>query len=198
MVNIWPRALCFVAPICFAIAAFGQNAQNTPANSCANTKAGHVCSELATLVIRLQKSVYKPHEPINVELLLRAGEKGVYLPNYFGDFMATCKYGFSANLFSLDGKFTADAPAGCAGDLLHSTSDTALGELHNFVRLGSGETRTWHTTLTTTSLTPGRYRIVAEYLSFAYMMDEVSRLPQVKGLMAHGRITAPPVTVTIR
>lgn len=198
MGNIWLPGLWFVASIGFTLAALGQSAQNGPANSCSNTKAGQVCAERASMMIRLRKSVYKQHEPINVELVLRAGNKGAYLPSYFGSFMATCEHGFSADLFTPDGKLAVDAPDGCAGDRLSSSSDTALSQLHNFVRLSPGETRTWHTTLTTTKLQPGRYQIVAEYLSFAYMIDEVSRLPQVEGLMAQGRITAPLVMVTIR
>jgi hypothetical protein len=197
IVNIWPRLLCLAASVCFASGAYGQNAQDA-ANPCANTKAGQVCSELATLVIRLQKSVYKEHEPVDLEVVLRAGKKGVFLPSYFGDFMKGCRNGFSANLFTLDGSLAADAPSGCAGSWLFSNNDTAQGQLHNFVRLSPGETRTWHTTLATRTLTPGQYRIIAEYLSFAYKMEEVSRLPQVEGLMAQGRITAPPVLVTIR
>ena len=111
--------------------------------------------------------------------------------------MKTCEHGFSANLFSLDGKLAADAPTGCGGSWLFG-NETAMGELHNFVRLRPGETRSWHTTITTKTLKHGRYRMVAEYLSFAHRMEEVSRLPQVEGLMAQGRITAPPVIVTIR
>ena len=198
MGNIWPRVLCLVAATWLASPASGQNAQDTTANPCANTKAGHVCDELATLAIGLQKSVYKDHEPIDVRLVLQAGQKGAYLPSYFGDFMTTCRQGFSANLFTMDGKLATDAPSGCAGSQSYSLSDTALGELHNFVRLSPGETRTWHTTLATTTLRPGQYRVIAEYLSFAYMMEEVSRLPQVGGIMAQGRITAPAVVVTIR
>ena len=196
--NIWLKRFFFVASIGLVSTASGQITRETPANPCANTEAGHVCDELATLSIRLQKSVYRDHEPVDVELVLRAGEKGVFLPSYFGDFMTTCWHGFSANLFTLDGKVAEDAPSGCAGSWLSSSSDTALGELHNFVRLSPGETRMWRTTLTTMTLKPGQYRIIAEYLSFAYMMEEVSRLPQVGGLMAQGRITAPSVIVTIR
>ena len=190
--------LRFVPLSCFALAAFGQGLQNTPADPCASTKVGYVCPELATLAIDLHKRSYKQDEPIRVELVLRAGRKGVFLPSYFGDFMATCIHGFSAHLFTLDDKRTPGAPESCAGSWLFSNSDTALGELHNFVRLNPGETRTWRTTLTPTGLSPGKYWIVAEYLSFAYMIDEVSRLPQVNGLMAQGRISAPRVLVTIR
>jgi hypothetical protein len=198
MGNIWPRVLFFAASICLASTASGQNVQDTPANPCTNTKAGQVCDELATLAIRLQKSVYTEHEPVDVELVLQAGKKGVYLPSYFGDFMATCRNGFSTNLSTLGGKLAADSPSGCGGSWLSSSNDTALGQLHNFVHLSPGETRTWHTTLATTTLMPGQYRVIAEYLSFAYMMEEVSRLPQVGGIMAQGRITAPSVIVTIR
>src|SRR5438552_12285430 len=133
MANIWPRVLFFVASICLASTASGQNAQDTPAGPCANTQAGHVCDELATLAIRLRKSAYTEHQPVDVKLVLRAGKKGVYLPSYFGDFMTTCRNGFSANLFTLGGKLAADAPSGCAGSWLYSSNDTALGELHNFV-----------------------------------------------------------------
>lgn len=198
MGNIWPRVVFFIASICLVSTASGQSTRDTSSNLCANNKAGRVCDELATLSIKLQKSVYKEHEPVDVELVLRAGQKGVFLPSYFGDFMTTCRHGFAANLFTMDGKLATDAPSGCGGSWLSSSSDTASGELHNFVRLRPAETRTWRTTLTTMTLKPGQYRIIAEYLSFAYMMEEVSRLPQVEGLMAQGRISAPSVIVTIR
>jgi hypothetical protein len=156
--NIWEPLLCFAVSICLASEAFGQNAQNTPTTPCASAKAGYVCDELATVAILLQKSVYKKNEPIDVELLLRAGNKGVYLPSYFGDFMTTCRNGFSASLFTLDGKLAPLAPSGCGGSVLHSLDDTALSQLHNFVRLNPGEMRTWYTTPATTTLSPGNIK----------------------------------------
>lgn len=161
---VWSRAIHCVAFICLATTAFGQSVRNVPPDPCSITKAGQVCAELATLVIRLQKSEYKQHEPIDVELVLRAGDRGVYLPDYFGDFMKTCEHGFSANLFTSDGKLAADAPTGCGGSWLFG-NETAISELHNFVRLRPGETRTWHATLTTKTLKHGEYRVIAEYLS---------------------------------
>lgn len=194
---IWLLVLCLAVSVGLTSMAYGQNGQKTAANPRPSVEAGQVCPQLATLVIRLQKSAYKQHDLITVELVLRAGGKGVYLPNYFGDFMATCTNGFSANLFTQDGKLAGDG-RGCGGSVGHSTDDTALGELHNFVHLAPGKTRIWHTALATAGLPPGRYQVVAEYLSSAYMIDKVAHLPQVEGLMAQGRITAPPVIVTIR
>lgn len=60
------------------------------------------------------------------------------------------------------------------------------------------DTRTWKTTVMTTGVPAGSYMLVAEYLSYAYMIEEVAKLPNVNGLMARGHVVAKPVPIRIR
>ena len=144
--------------------------------------------------------MYRQDAPLEVTLTLKAGSNGVYLPAYFGDFMKTCEHGFSATLLTLASKSVDLHAIGCMGGGLHSGPgiDTAQAELTNFVRLEPGEMRTWRTTLKTSALSRGRYCLYGEYLSYAYMIDEVAQLREVKGLMAKGRITATPLLIDLR
>jgi hypothetical protein len=147
--------------------------------------------------MRVSRSNNRRGEPIRVTLTLKAGPNGVYLPAYFADFIKTCEHGFAASLLTPVGKAADPHKSGCVGRGLH-THDTAQTELNNFVRLEPGQIRTWHTTLETAAINPGRYCLYAEYLSFGYMIDDVARLPEVRGLMAKGRITATPIPLDLR
>jgi hypothetical protein len=167
---------------------------------CSSLQGGQVSSALATLRMQTNRIVYRQDAPLEVTLTLKAGSNGVYLPAYFGDFMKTCEHGFSATLLTLAGKSADLHATSCMRGGLHSGPgvDTAQAELANFVRLEPGEMRTWHTTLKTSALSVGRYCLYGEYLSYAYMIDEVARLRKVKGLMAKGRITATPLLIDLR
>ena len=165
-----------------------------------NKPPAYVTDDLATLSLRLNRSKFKAGQHIDVVLILRAGPKGVYMPDYFGDFMETCEHGFSAGILLKAKDIAADPKArGCATGQLHSGPgvDSAESQLHNFIYLKPGERRTWHTELATKAIPPGSYRVVGEYLCYAYMMQEVSRLPQVHSLMAMSRVEAEPVPVQI-
>jgi hypothetical protein len=156
-----------------------------------------VSGALATLRMLANRPNYRRGEPIRVTLTLKAGPNGVYLPAYFADFIKTCEHGFAASLLTPAGKTADPDGPGCVGGGLH-TIDTAQTELNKFVRLEPGEIRTWQTTLETAAIDPGRYCLYAEYLSFGYMIDDVARLPEVRGLMARGRITATPIPLDLR
>ena len=165
---------------------------------CSLIEGEQVSPSLVTLTMHADHSRYRHNAPLEVTLTLKAGSNGVYLPAYFGDFMKTCEHGFSATILTKAGKLADRHPSGCVRDDLRDGSDTAQAELKNFVHLKPGESRTWHTTLKTASLSRGRYRLYGEYISFAYMIDEVGRLPQVGGSMAKGRITAAPISIDLR
>ena len=169
--------------------------QFTP--SASGTSAQSVGGDLAVLRVKLAQSTFRAHQPIKVTLVLQAGPKGVYLPAYFGDFMATCESGFSAVLLTEEGKAADTGLRGCITSGLHSI-DTPEAELSHFVYLKPGESRIWHTNLSTQTIPPGKYRLVAEYLADTYMIHDVAKLPQVHGLMAPGRISAAPVPILIQ
>ena len=86
---------------------------------------------------------------------------------------------------------------GCGGTGGHSFNDTAESEFHNFVYLQPREARTWKTTLKTTRVPSGSYTVAAEYMSYAYMIEAVAKLPKVNGLMAKGKVITKPVPVQI-
>jgi hypothetical protein len=176
------------------------NALAQDLGQCSFLHGEQVSCALATLRVQTDRSMYRKDAPLEVTLTLKAGSNGVYLPAYFDDFMKICEHGFSATLLTMAGK-SADRPAtGCIGGGLHSGPgiDTTQAELTNFIRLEPGEMRTWHTTLKTSALSRGRYCLYAEYLSYAYMIDEIAQLRQVKGLLAKGRITATPLLIDLR
>jgi hypothetical protein len=177
-----------------------QNALAQDLGQCSSLQGAQASSALATLRMQTDRLVYRQDAPLEVTLTLKAGSNGVYLPAYFGDFMKTCERGFSATLLTLAGKSADRHATGCIGGGLHAGPglDTAQAELTNFIRLEPGEMRTWHTTLQTSALSRRRYCLYGEYLSYAWMIDEVAQLPEVKGLMAKGRITATPLLIDLR
>ncbi len=186
-----------LAVLCFGILLGWRNgfAQHT---KCSILEGDQVSNNYSTLDTRVSSSTYVQGKQIRVVLVLTAGPKGAYLPAYFDAFVDTCQTGFAASLLTPGGKAADLKLPGCAASILHSTTDTAQGELKHFVHLKPGETRTWQTTIETMRIKPGHYCLYSEYLSFAYMIDEVARLPEVEGMMAKGRITAPPLPIEIR
>lgn len=156
-----------------------------------------VQQNLASLRMKLGASKYREAQSIVIFLILKAGSKGVYLPAYFGEFLATCQNGFAVALLTRQGTQADPTVKGCAASQLHSGSDTALDELHSFVYLKPGEERTWRTELPTIAVKPGTYYLIGEYISSAYMIQEVARLPQVNGLMAMGRIDSKRIKLRI-
>ncbi len=152
---------------------------------------------LASLHIELTTLSYRVGQPIPVTLILSAGGKGVYLPNNFADFMASCRGGFSASILTDTGALADPKVVGCAGSIFHSLNDTALTEFHNFVYLKPGEQRVWRTSVSTSEIPPGEYRLLGEYLSMAYKIQEVARLPAVGGLMAIGRVQSKPAKIRV-
>jgi hypothetical protein len=176
------------------------NALAQDLGQCSSLQGEQVSSALATLRMRTERSMNRQDAPLEVTLTLKAGANGVYLPAYFGDFMKTCEHGFSATLLTMAGRSADLHATGCTGGGLHSGPgiDTAQAELTDFIRLEPGEMHTWHTTLKTSALSRGRYCLYGEYLSYAYMIDKVAQLPEVKGLMAKGKITATPLLIDLR
>ena len=61
-----------------------------------------------------------------------------------------------------------------------------------------GETRSWRTTLTKITRSPGTYEVRAEYLSNQHRIKDVAALSEVRGLMVVGTIYAKPVLVRIQ
>ncbi len=158
-----------------------------------------VSDDLATLTLKLGKSTYTTGEPVEATVTLTAGKNGVYLPNYFEDFKSTCRDGFSAEIFTDKGKIAGEGlHVGCAMSDAYGLGVTAESEFHNFIYLQPGETRVWKRTIPTTEIRAGSYKVFAEYLSYARLIEEVAKLPQVHGLMAIGHIIAKPVDIHIR
>jgi hypothetical protein len=148
--------------------------------------------------MKLDHSVYQRGVPIHVLLVLRAGTKGAFFPNSFAAFNETCQSGFAAILLTPAGDSAIKNLPGCAADIMGSSADNAEDQLRHFVRLAPGGTRVWRTTLLSTVDSPGVYEVAGEYLSSAYMMAEVARLPEVHGIMVTGRISAKRQTIRIR
>lgn len=153
-------------------------------------------NQLVTVIATVDHRVIRPGDDLRVTVTLAAGPKGTWIPNHFGDFNETCRSGFSADIFALNGKRASDAVKSCAGSWLIG-SQPASELLNEYVFLKPGETRSWHTRITNITRSPGIYEIKAEYLSVENRIHEVA-LPEVHGLMAIGHIRASPVHVRIR
>jgi len=134
---------------------------------------------------------------LGVTMTITAGLKGAYLPNFFGDWVATCQAGFSVEIVKLGGGTASTAEKGCAIDSLEP-GRPANELLSEYVLLKPGESRSWHTTLTKIVKSPGEYRIEGEYFSANERIRAVAALPEVHGLMVIGHVQAAPVMVRIR
>jgi hypothetical protein len=150
--------------------------------------------QVSPSLVRLESSpgrvVIRRGKPLHTTLTLRAGDQGVYLPDYFGPFMETCDRGFATELLTRAGKLANKHPTGCA---------TAGGPPQiKLVWLKPGETRQWPVDLPTRSIGPGSYCLYAEYLTSAHLLEWAISVPENKSLVAQGRVTALPVIIRIR
>ncbi len=159
-------------------------------SGCAVFDTPQVSPALVTLRDGATASVYKRGKPIYVTLTLRAGAKGVYLPDFFGPFQETCSHGFAAAVLDFHGRAADPTAAGCA----YAGGPPKI----RYVRLKPKESRTWSTYLSTESILPGRYCLYAEYLISELLISSALNLPDDKALVARGRIVAPPLTIEIR
>jgi hypothetical protein len=166
--------------------------------SIAAQSPAQVPAALATLTVRLAGTNYRKGDPIPVTLLLKAGPKGAYVPNYFRDWIATCEHGFYAVILKRDGTSADPNERGCARSTLHSPDETVADALARVVHLAPNESRTWTTTLQTAAIPKGKYKVLGEYLSHADGIDEVARLEEVHGLVVMGGVDSEPVPIEIK
>ena len=153
---------------------------------------------LVTVSVHPDRIQLRPGDDLGVEVTIAAGPHGVYLPNFFGDFLQTCRTGFSVDIFTLQGKRASDETRGCAGSELTGAEPPARELLGQYVFLKPGEIRSWRTTLTKITRSPGTYEVKAEYLSNEHRIKEVAALPEVHGLMVVGTAYSKPVWVRIQ
>jgi len=152
---------------------------------------------LITVSVRPAQSHVQQGSDLGVEVTLKAGSEGAYVPNFFGNFIQTCQNGFWADIFTQQGKLATEMNNGCGGDELFG--GTSLRELlaKRYIFLKPGEKRLWHTTLTKITKSPGSYEVQAGFISDQAQIREIAALPEVHGLMVMGRVDAMPVKVTI-
>jgi hypothetical protein len=187
---LWIECVAFGS--CVATAQTGRTARTSP--PIVTAPSDRISDALAVLTSHLEKTTYKRGDPIRVAIVLTAGPKGAYFPDYFGDFNGTCAYGFAAAILTDKGTSADPSPHSCATAQLGSMdSPQSLGSIH----LAPAETRTWNTTLQTRHVPKGRYTVIAEYLSFPSAGDKVPSLERSSSLFAIGRVTAEPVPIVI-
>ena len=158
----------------------------------------HDENSLVTVSVHPDRIQLRPGDNLGLEVTIAAGPRGVYLPNFFGDFLHTCRTGFSVDIFTLQGKRASEETRGCAGSELTGAELPARELLGQYVFLKPGEIRSWRTTLTKITRSPGTYEVKAEYLSNQHRIKEVAALPEVHGLMVVGTVYAKPVWVRIQ
>ena len=183
---------CVALGSCVATAQTGRTARtSTPI---VTAPSARVRDDLAVLTSHLEKTTYKRGDPIRVAIVLTAGPKGAYFPNYFGDFNGTCAYGFAAAILTDKGTSADLTVPGCAtAQLGGMNSPQSVVSIH----LAPAETRTWNTTLQTRHVPKGRYTVIAEYLSFPPTVDNAASLERSTSLFATGRVVAKPVPIVI-
>jgi hypothetical protein len=183
---------CVALGSCVATAQTGRPVQTSP--PIATAPSDRISDALAVLTSHLEKTTYKRGDPIRVAIVLTAGPKGAYFPNYFGDFNGTCAYGFAAAILTDKGTSADLTVPGCAtAQLGGMNSPQSIAS----IRLAPAETRTWNTTLQTRHVPRGRYTVIAEYLSYPPRADNVASLKQSSSLFAIGRVIAEPVPIVI-
>jgi hypothetical protein len=183
---------CVALACCMANAQTDRPARTSP--PIANPQSDRIRDDLAVLTSHLEKTTYKRGDPIRVAIVLTAGSKGAYFPNYFGDFNGTCAYGFTAAILTDKGTSADLTVPGCAtAQLGGMNSPQSIAS----IRLAPAETRTWNTTLQTRHVPRGRYTVIAEYLSYPPRADNVASLKQSSSLFAIGRVIAEPVPIVI-
>lgn len=157
-----------------------------------------VSDDLATLNLKLGKRTYRAGESVEVTVTLIAGKNGVYLPNYFEDWISTCINGFSADILTEQGKHAGE-PFGCgrSDSFGPGSGVTAESEFHKFIYLQPGETRVWKKAIQTAGIQAGAYTVVADYVSYSRLIQEVAKLPQAHGVVAIGHIMAKPIDIRI-
>jgi hypothetical protein len=168
-------------------------AEGSPRSSeCTNPLSPpQVEASLARVENRIQSRVFRRGENIPVLLTLRAGPRGVYLPDFFGAFLQTCRYGFSASLLTRGGRAADPKPIGCAVG--------GPPQPIKFVELKAGEFRTWTAELPTSSIPAGHYCLATEYLNSEMSVDLYPNFPRDQtAFLARGHITATPTAVEIR
>jgi hypothetical protein len=162
------------------------------------SKLPHDANRLVTVSVRPDRLQVRPGDNLGVEVSIAAGPDGAYLPNFFGDWFRTCQTGFSVDIFTLQGKRASASIKGCGGSELFGGGPPARDLLREYVFLKPGETRSWRTTLTRITRSPGTYEVKAEYLSDQHRIKEVAALPEVHGLMIVGPVYAKPVMVRVK
>ncbi|HEY4356764.1 MAG TPA: hypothetical protein VGN16_13515 [Acidobacteriaceae bacterium] len=161
------------------------------AGKCTVYGTPQVSPTLVKLESGVNRSVYRRGKPIHVDLTLKAGLQGAYLPDFFGSLQHTCFYGFSAQILTLEGGLTNPNGTACTGGGLgwHSAQ---------YVELKPGETRTWSIDLPTAPIAPGHYCLYAEYLTQEFSLGAPVALPSDETRIAKGHITATPIAIKIR
>jgi hypothetical protein len=114
------RSNPLVSSLCLYVLLSWQSAFAQNSGKCSILPGEQVSGELATLRTQVNRSIYRRGEPVTVTLTLKAGANGVYLPDYFGDFMKTCEHGFAASLLTVAGKAADAHEPGCVGGGLES------------------------------------------------------------------------------
>ena len=154
-------------------------------------------TDLVTVTASVDRKVLRAGQDLRVTVNLTAGAKGAWLPNHFGDFIETCRSGFSADIFTPEGKRASSSNKSCGGSWLFGQFIPSE-ELKHYVFLKPGESRIWRTTLKEITHMPGTYEIKAGYLAAENRIEQVAALPEVHGLMVSGHVPAKPVRVRIQ
>jgi hypothetical protein len=169
-------------------------AQVAPSNRSPNGKT------LITVSVRPDRSDIHPGDDLGVEVTLKVGPDGAYVPNFFGDFMQTCEKGFWSDIFTPQGKIVSEPKASCAHEEIFGRNSAKELLAERYVFLKSREDRRWRATLTGITKSPGSYEVRAGYISSRdqLQIQEIAALPEVHGLMVVGRVDAKTVKVRVK
>lgn len=151
---------------------------------------------LAFVRILPAKHSFKVGEPIEVTVLLEAGQDGVYVAKTWGQAGGAVP-GFFLWLETAAGKPAQTCGSSVDADPRPEPDDGKSLQRH-FIFLNQGEIIGWKTTIECPLQQRGNYRIVARYNPNKPETHRVASLPETKGLVLQQSVEAKPVEISIR
>lgn len=153
-------------------------------------------SELATVSIVPAKRLIKLGEPIEVTVLLTAGQDGVYVQKTWGQ-AGRAIPGFYVELETGQGK-GVELCRPIADGMPNDEPDTEIVFGRNFIFLTHGQIIGWSTTIDCPPHKPGKYLVRARYSPDLPLNERIAGLIQTRGRVILNILDAKPAEIVIR
>jgi len=152
--------------------------------------------ELAKVVIRMDKRIFKPDESIPVYVDLEALGEGVYIAKEWGQSGRNIP-GFWITLRTEDGRPVQSCGSGSDAIPTGLRPPSEVFK-QDFFLLAAGHSIGVGHDLPCVRPNPGRYRVEAGYSPNHFHTAKIARLPEAHGLVLDHELRAVPITIEIR